>query len=690
MLYYLLSVVTGFGVAWWSYSGQKVDGNLRYVLLALRGTVFSMLLVLLFDPSYSWYGEQLNRKKVILAVDNSASIAVQKGKYEGAATARRVAERLHSKLEPLTQLKTVLFDASVTESASSSATFEGGQTDLANLLETVSQDYDVASLVLLTDGISTVGKDPAYLTGTLGFPVFAVALGDTGKVDDVWIDEVEAPSDVFVNTEFSTTVYVGWNGFGGSSITVTLKSGKRELSRKTVTIQPNQPRVPVRLTARTADKGLQTYTVAIEPQAHEFTHSNNLRTFAVDVRNSRTRILHVAYDIHPDVKVVREILSKDATFRVYPLHITASGKLFGPEKIPTVADTFEVVVLHGIPTVQQLAVFNPFSGIWKERPFVLLAGPASRFENAQQQEWFPLTYQGFPDWRPVQLSRLRSTNARHPVVSNLDGDVTRFPPLLGMVRKADFKSGSMPLFNASHLGVDSDAPALVVRQHGFRRSALLTAYGFNQWYVSTDAVSRTFATTLFSNLIQWAAADPGGSKSVIRPIKPVFTPREDVLFEADIRNDSGAPEDNAGITLQLAESDLGTFTFKKDRAGVYTLNTGKLKPGAYSYRAKVSIQGTTEETITGQFDVAEQNVETANLIRNQAFLRNLTAKTGGALYEAAEVDALLEAMESRKLLEPSKVWVERQLLFRTTWWWFAIIVALLALEWLLRKRVALP
>jgi hypothetical protein len=138
------------------------------------------------------------------------------------------------------------------------------------------------------------------------------------------------------------------------------------------------------------------------------------------------------------------------------------------------------------------------------------------------------------------------------------------------------------------------------------------------------------------------------------------------------------------------ESDLGTFTFKKDRAGVYTLNTGKLKPGTYSYRAEVSIQGMKEETITGQFDVAEQNVETANLIRNQSFLHNLTARTGGALYEAAEVDALLAAMESRKLLEPSKVWVERQLLFRTTWWWFAIIVALLALEWLLRKSIALP
>jgi hypothetical protein len=688
ILFVILAFAAATGFSWWSYSGQKVQPPLKTVLIVLRSLALGLVLALLIDPGFSWMTEQESRKKIILALDNSYSAGFKKGTYRGADEAKAAATRITDALDAKTALKTVLFDTDVRTGSQDSLTFEGGQTNTSMLLESIRQETDLAALVVLTDGISTVGKDPQYLIKDLGIPVFAIALGDTGKVNDIWIDEVESPETAYTGTASPITAYIGHHGFEGTSLSVQLKSGDKTLARKTIQPSSGATRIPVRFQVEPREKGLQSYTVVLDNHPDEFSPANNQRTFSVDVKNGRTRIVYLVFDLNPDVKSVREILESDPSVKIHPVFMNSVGRWYGKNRLPVSPDSAELIVVHGIPNAQQLAAFNPFESNWKSRPFVLLASNGSRFEAVQQNEWFPLRFQGFPDWRPIQLMVMPQA-ANHPVLNGLQGDVSKFPPLAGTLRKSEVKPGGVVLFTSGFLGADAEAPAVILRQRGLQRSVLIAAHGFSAWWVNPDPASRAYAEKLISSLVLWAAADTDASRSIVRPLKPVFSPQDDIQFEADVRNESGEAEQNATVTVKLPDTRLGTFTFRREKAGVYTINAGRLQPGKYKYEAVIAIPGTADQPFTGSFEVVDQNLEASNLIRNQAFLEILAAETGGELVETGGIDKLLSDMETRGLMKASQTWTEQRYSLRTDWWWFALTISLLAAEWLLRKKASL-
>ena len=51
----------------------------------------------------------------------------------------------------------------------------------------------------------------------------------------------------------------------------------------------------------------------------EWSTKNNAQTFVIDVQDSKTRILHISAEVHPDVKFLRSLLITDVSIELQTL-----------------------------------------------------------------------------------------------------------------------------------------------------------------------------------------------------------------------------------------------------------------------------------------------------------------------------------------------------------------------------------
>lgn len=688
-LTYTFLISGAFALAWWMYSGTDTRGIPRFFFVALRGCSLSIAAVLVTNPQFEYFGQEISKKRIVLAVDNSSSMAVTKGVYRGAEQAKTTVNGVIDLLKDKTELKTVLFGASVTSFDGASLTFESTSTNLAGALETVSAETDADAVVLITDGNTTIGKDPAYVTLNTILPVFIVAAGDSGEVADVRVGEIELPEEALSGSAIDLKAWIETDKLAGETAEVILREGERSLQKKSVLIPQNGKRTSVSFKIPAPSEGLHTYRVEITPLQGEFSIQNNANASSVDVRNNRIRTVFFVFDISPDVKVIREILESDPAVRLYPFFMTAAGVWLGGQGPRISPDTVEAIVIAGLPNTQQLAKFDPFSNNWKENSKLVFAGPASRFDLVQRFPWFPLQFSGFPDWRPVQIVST-DLSVKHPISSGLTGAFQRFKPLAGVNRASEPKAGTQILFRSGPVPSNAEGAALAIHSGGVSKSAYVLVTGFFSWYVSPDQEARTFTEQLVLNTFHWTAAPPEKNAGFVRPVKPVFTTSEPVLFESSVSNASNEPDNSAQIELEIKASGLGVFTFKKEKPGIYSAQIGRLPEGSYQYAATIKSPGLADRTINGSFSVMSYDAETAILKRNQPLLRKIASETGGGVFEFNNLTGLENALRDKKLFETSVSWREERIYVRNLWWWLAALVVLLATEWILRKRLSLP
>lgn len=92
-----------------------------------------------------------------------------------------------------------------------------------------------------------------------------------------------------------------------------------------------------------------------------------------------------------------------------------------------------------------------------------------------------------------------------------------------------------------------------------------------------------------------------------------------------------------------------------------------------------------QESPLAQVDVVFPSPQLANLARNDAFLRSLTARTGGYYTPAHQAEALLPWLESSQNTEIRRFHFS----FWSSVWTLVLLLLLLLTEWIYRKRIGL-
>lgn len=670
--------MAGLAYAWFLYRGKKPDFNkhIRRLLFVLRFVVVALLSFFLLNPLIKSTTSYKERPIIVIAADNSASIARNKDSafYRTIFPARL--RELRQALGEKYEVQFVRFDAEPREDTA--LDYSGKQTDLAALLASVRSNYEgknLGALVLATDGLYNTGNNPLYEAGKNNFPIYAIALGDTLLQKDALVKKISHNQTAYIGNQFPVEVQVQASDLKDRAATVTVSQEGRKLAEQPVRYTSSNYTAVLNFLL-TADKGgLQRYDVHISPAQGEQNRNNNHASFVVDVIDKREKILLLAGAPHPDISALKQAIENNQSYEV-------EVKL--AEGFSASLKPYSLAILHNIelrnPVTKKLQaeIATHKTPVWQFSRTDLWAFPALRLSgiSSRANDAEPLLNPGF---------------ALFGVSNELRNYIKDLPAVICPLATYKLATGGSVLIQQQIGQVRTENPILVFSDENGQKSALFCGDGLWRWRLRDFAEHEN--TNVFDELVQKTVqylsvkADKSFFKVYTRRM---LNENEPVEFDAEVFNPSYELITDPDVSMVITD-EAGkqyTYTFSKTSRG-YHLNAGNFSPGNYRFRAQVKINNQLFEQ-RGEFTIRQLLAEYTGLVADHALLYNLAAKSGGALFypwQTTKLQDMLLANEDIKTLVHEQRQVNDLINLR---YWFVILLVFLSVEWFLRKYNGLP
>ncbi|RIV20730.1 VWA domain-containing protein [Fibrisoma montanum] len=659
------------------------DRTTTYALAALRFVVVSLICFLLLNPLIRSIRTMTEKPKVVLAVDNSESVAAA-----GRPALNRSLEALQTLRQQLTEkgleVSVRTLGDTVTDADLTQIPFTRRGTDLSSLLAGIRSDYEgrnLTDVVLVSDGIFNQGLSPTF--GQYPFAVQTVGLGDTVPKRDVQLKAVIANRIAYLGNQFPIQAEVVSNGFQGGTATVVLRQNGRELGRQTANLNRNQGFSQVTFQTTAAQKGVQHYVVEVLPQPGEFSTRNNRQDVYLDVIDGKEKVLLLALTPHPDVKALRSILEKNQNYEV-DVRVLTGATDAAAATVPT-DKTYDLIIAHQIPDnggVGSPVLQRLFA---KNTPVLFVLGNQSSLGpfntsnpvmqvTAQPNQNDKVTGLFNPDFRQLNLDPAR--------IEILE----KFPPMLVPYGEFKLQPGSEVVLWQQVGNVRTTKPLLAVNVTGPRKAAVLAGEGIWGWRLEEYALTdkQEVVDELMQKIIQLISVKEDRRKLRVYPVRNEFIAGEKVVFETELYNDIYERVYDRPVRLEITDEKGLTRSYNYTPTAANTrFEISRLPEGAYRYRASTSVNNRTEQS-AGQFIVRDLQLEALNTTADHGLLRQLSGQTGGQFYTTAQVDNLVNDLTSRS--RPARLSSTEEMDEIINWrWLFFVVLTLAAIEWGLRK-----
>lgn len=686
-----LAVIFSIFVGWWTYSGNtKLPGTARWVNVGLRSLAVFILLLLLFNPVYEYEDSRTLKNDVAVVLDNTRSVTIEKGDWQGEESMRAVVDGLNLDDTTSTRYRVFGFDSDLFRTTPDSLPLDGSVTDINRSLTTLHQSGSTPdAIILVTDGIFNRGLDPTRAAERIGAPVFTIAVGDTSAVRDVLVRNVFYNSTAFTNSTGAIRAEILNDGFPDRSIEVQLFRNDVLEDVKTIQTTGQRSVHNAEFEVDFTEEGTERFRVEIPKLGDEWTTANNSYSFAIDVQDDQIRILHVAFEIHPDVSSLRHLLATDesilADYRTW-----SGGDRFLGGSVPQSADTLDLVIFHGFPHRQMdSGLRSSLAQFASGTNLLLLTLPGTDLDNLQNdlQNIAPIRQRAASPVGNI-LPLLNDAEREHAVFDfDIPGNLNRGPELRGPVRNYASASIARDLLMTSHRNENTGIPMLSVQQLGNNRVSQLNAWQWHRWQQSTAQEYREFYRNLKNNLVKWTSTGVSDGLLEFSPTRSSFDEGEAITFRASVQTETGQPDNEARVSVTISgdEFDSQDFVMRSLGSGRFRLETRPLAAGTYQYEA-IAQRGSTEiDRQSGSFSINESILEFTDTIRRDELLRFIAETTDGAFFTFEQLDDLREELRSRGFDEfRTEAFTSARRAHHSAWW-FLVVILLVGVEWTVRK-----
>ncbi len=705
-------------------------------LVFLRTCVYILLIFFLLGPALVDKRVTKLRRPLTVLIDSSESMAfpasskaTQDGK-PGKSRLDLVREKLLNGQEPLIQklnrdydLRLYRFGTSVEPISPGSLSQLKAQdegTRLLELLPRAATDAGAQSGILLfTDGITNGDQKTLDGTPALSVPVFTVGVGETEGFTDVRIAEVRAPEFAFRGREFKIDLTVQAYGLKGKSVPLYFNRGKNLITSRPVAIDSDSFEQKITFSFNPKELGTHSFSLSIPAQPGEQITENNHKEFKVDVHRDKIRVLTLSGSPAWNYRFLRMAMKQDPLIELVSFVFlrTPTDTVDVPDNqlslIPFPIDDIFLEELKNFDVVffddfSHRAYFNP---VYLERvkDFVRDGGGLAMLGGFRSFDSGGYAESALKDVLPVELDNkgryqtqgtvrpvLTASGKVHPITRLLPDPKAneeawaKMPPLadLNQVRGARGET----LLSASGDGAATGSPLLTIGRFGKGRTLALMTDDVWRWNFIAVGNRETPQNhlKLIRQAVRWLAQEPAFEQVQIRPI-PTSRPGEKVAIKLRVLKDDFTPTAQASVQLRVfgpeGEPSLVSATADSEE-GEYTGEYTPTKEGSYRVEAEASLAGKTLGKDKTSFSVAFPYGETDDGRPRTDLLKQIAEASHGEFFSINDwndkaLDKIAAKLESHA---PSQIVEQRQTRLWSTLWPFSIILALLSVEWWMRRK----
>ncbi len=718
-------------------------------LMVLRCLAVGTLLLVLFKPAISCTpGAADARIRLPVLVDRSASMSVTDdpstpSRYQQAVQMLQSQQsRIERKFTPVYYHfgESLRAAGSLEELSELAPRGEGSDgTNIALALRAAADDFSrdrIPGVLLITDGAHNAPDRVVDAAVESGVPVYAAAVGSKGRAaagrPNIRIVAADAPLEVVKNNTASLTVQAKVTGIA-SPAPAQLLEGASDTPVETATFRKvggSLWEAQLRWTPRDAPGGgddvVRVLRIAVPADRDETVADDNRTELHVLVAQPRIRVLYVEGSMRPEYKFLRRLLDSDpnvqlqALVRVSGNRFWAQGSLGGQtlDRLPTEAEDFrlfDVLILGDLDST-----FLGDARLARIRQFVndgggllMLGGHNSLgpggYGQTVLEEVLPVevgTRNQGQEATPF-VPQLTADGESHPIFEGISGyfsgpggrkpdpALTALPELLGCVQAVRAKPRTSLAVHPTRQNEAGPLAVLAAQRFGAGRAVVFTADTTWQWFLPLQGLGADSPYHRFwGQTIRWLAgaetkARKAPSAAILRLDRTYLAIGESVKVLACVRQEQSANAAGASVSCLLTPRGGRSETLPMSPAGTagqFELTYRPPRDGVYAVRllardAQGKEIGSDEMSLT----VEKHSTEMDNTDRDDGLLTRLASRSQGACDDLTRLPEMIDRLVERSAALAPAAPQSRQYALYHFPVLFVLFVALLTVEWLLRR-----
>lgn len=674
-----LSLLAGLAAAAVLYvrnKRQHYGKALNAILFALRTLIVGIVVLLLFNPLIRQKFSSVETPTIILAHDNSSSIALCKDSAFYKKDYLVQLGQFRDDLNADFQTDEYLFGEEVRDFEP--IDFQDQLTDISSLLKTLDRRYykrNVGAVLLFSDGIYNRGFEPELIAEKFPFPIHTVVLGDTVAYPDLAIRNVHYNKVVSLGATFPIRVTVAARDLAGRKAQLKLSQSGNPIETRDIEIPSNRFSKEIDFMLEATKQGVMAIDIELSGIDEEEQLLNNVRHIYIEVRDQKYKLLCVADAPHPDLGALRSVLNDNCEVDF----------CFGKETLSEFSN-YDLVILHQVPSVHtDFAALKAQLDKNAKLPVLFILGNATDRDALNK-------LQTVYDLQPGATNTLLDVKAhQNSAFSTFTFDskaeplIAKYPPLALPHMEINSLKSHDDLLLQEVMGVKSGLPLLSFANDG-RKMAFL--FGTNMWrwrlFEYYQSKNHDVFDEMFSKSLKYLLLSSNDGSAVYA--KETYYSNEPVIITAELRNPNNELVTEPELTIQMENKVTGEtydYTFSK-REHDYQLNAGLLPEGLYQFKMEAQM-GERKISTGGTFSVVAIGIEEQQLTADIDRMRALSRLTNGNCYTAQQLSQLAADLRNDPRITSVEHHESRfEDLIHSKWILF-ILIGLAALEWLLRK-----
>lgn len=651
---------------------QEINNSIKWLLASARFVAVFLIAILLIGIIIEKLIDRKESPLLFVVNDNSKSILLTKDSSYYKETFRNDLDQLKKRLATKFEVLDYSFSSELKRGFDSSYT--GKTTNLSTVFNTIYDQYtnrNIGGIIVASDGIYNEGANPIYAIDRKSFvPVFTIGMGDTNRIKDVRIEQVNHNDIAFLGNEFPVEVSFSHTKCNGEEVMVSIYEGERLLKQEKRKLLGNQGQSKVSFVLKADRVGFRKYRAEITGVKDEYSLTNNRSNFYIEVIDGRQKILIASGAPHPDIAAIRYVIDQNKNYEVELKKIKELTNL----------NPYDLVIVHGYN--QSSSVLNSYLSEGKG-PALLIVGGNSDLQGLSNLQ---IGLSGFSKNTEFVSASFNTKYKEILLGQETLTMLAKAPPLQVPFGNLNY-SAAIDIMAYQKLGtINLDQPLIYFTQKQTSRFGVIMGEGIWRWRLYDQMTTKN--TSLFSEfigkLITYLAVKENKDPFKIQ-LNNEYTENENVVLRGEFYNKSYELINEPEISFSYENENGDRFeSFFAKRGKTYQLDLGKLKQGIYAWEAQTSFQG-KNYLKKGTFLVREIKIEYLNTVADHRLMKSIAANSGGGFYLPTQLAQLEQDIQSRNDIV-TVVYQEKDFDDLIDYkWLFILILVLLSLEWFIRK-----